>query len=481
MKNIVSWAFACCCSSLLVAQIPALDDAQKKATIEELSKKMEAVYVFPEVAKSCSERLQSQLKSGDFAAAADWAAFAELLTTSLQAVSKDKHIRVRLTHAARQASDKNKSAEKTPAPTTAETVDHIAAIADYRMDLERRAGGFSEAKIMANNIGYLELRSFAGWDFGVAAADAYMSLLKGCDALIIDLRRNGGGSPRMVQYLCSYFFDERIHLNSLYWREGNRTEEFWTVPVKGKVLGKLPLFILTSDYTFSGAEEFCYNMQTRKRATIVGQTTGGGANPGGLVPVHEALEVFIPNGRAINPITKTNWEGTGVRPDIATSSEESLTKAIELATEAARVYRDSKSAEHNALFQEVRTPLKALQKTPTDTQAEKQLLAAFQKAIDKGVMDEEFINFLGYEYLHNGDSQSAEQVFKANTLLFPKSANAQDSYGGALLQSGKHRQAVQRYEKAVLMATEQKDPLLDIFKENLKKAKAEAKTAASKP
>ena len=113
----------------------------------------------------------------------------------------------------------------------------------------------------------------------------------------------------------SYFFDQKLLLNSLYWREGDRTQEFWTLAdVGGMKMPDVPLFVMTSNRTFSGAEEFSYNMQTQKRATLVGQTTGGGANPGGTMRINDNLSVFIPTGKAINPITKTNWEGVGVVP-----------------------------------------------------------------------------------------------------------------------------------------------------------------------
>ncbi len=135
----------------------------------------------------------------------------------------------------------------------------------------------------------------------------------------------------MVQYLCSYFFDQKIHLNSIYSRLNNSTREFWTIDVNGEKRPAIPLFVLTSSRTFSGAEEFSYNMQTQKRATIIGETTGGGANPGGYFPVNNELSIFIPTGKAINPVTNTNWEGVGVKPDIAVPVNDALNKAIELA------------------------------------------------------------------------------------------------------------------------------------------------------
>ncbi|MBL7738862.1 MAG: S41 family peptidase [Chitinophagaceae bacterium] len=196
-------------------------------------------------------------------------------------------------------------------------------------------GGFKEVKILEGNIGYIDLRLFHPATAASSFADEHMKKLVNADVIIIDLRHNGGGAPDMVQYLCSYFFDKKIHLNSLYNRLTNSTREFWTTDVKGKKLPAVPLFILTSKRTFSAGEEFAYNMQTQKRAILIGETTGGGANPGGVFSVNEQLSIFIPTGRAINPVTKTNWEGVGVKPDVEMASEKALEKAIEKArTEA---------------------------------------------------------------------------------------------------------------------------------------------------
>src|SRR5262249_7175677 len=157
-------------------------------------------------------------------------------------------------------------------------------------------------------------------------AAAAMNFLANTDALIVDVRRNGGGSPHGVALLCSYFFDETpVHLNSLYWRKGDRTEEFWTrKDVAGKRYTGTPIYVLTSGRTFSAAGEFTDNLQTRKRAAVVGETTGGGAHPGGMRWINEHFIMFVPSGRAINPVTKTNWEGTGVEPDVAVDADRAL-------------------------------------------------------------------------------------------------------------------------------------------------------------
>src|SRR6185437_14342657 len=125
--------------------------------------------------------------------------------------------------------------------------------------------------------------------------------------------------------LLSYFFAENDgrHLNDIYWHKDGTTDQFWTVPVAGsRFLG--PVYVLTSARTFSGGEECAYDFQTQKRATLVGETTGGGANPGGMVPLGGGLAAFVPTGKAINPVTKTNWEHVGVKPDIAVPAADAL-------------------------------------------------------------------------------------------------------------------------------------------------------------
>jgi len=163
-----------------------------------------------------------------------------------------------------------------------------------------------------------------------------MNLIAHTNALIIDLRQCQGGNPGMVALISSYLFaGEPIHLNSLYWREEDFTQQYWTLPyVPGQRFVDKPVYVLTSSGTFSAGEEFAYNLQTRQRATLVGETTGGGAHPGSPYRLHPHFEAFIPVGRAINPITNENWEGCGVAPDVAATQEEALTVAYRLALES---------------------------------------------------------------------------------------------------------------------------------------------------
>jgi C-terminal processing protease CtpA/Prc len=193
--------------------------------------------------------------------------------------------------------------------------------------------GFEKIERLPGNIGYIDLRGFQDPETGLETVAAAMNFVNNTDALIFDLRQNGGGDPGMVALICSYLFGEKpVHLNTFYNRKKDSTEEFWTkASVAGKRYGDKDIYVLTSNKTFSAAEEFSYNLKNLKRATIIGETTGGGAHPGGMFRINDHFSAFVPDGRAINPITKTNWEGTGVEPDVKVLKELALKTAHALA------------------------------------------------------------------------------------------------------------------------------------------------------
>jgi C-terminal processing protease CtpA/Prc len=286
---------------------------------------MKQRYVFPEVAQKVEQALQRQWRDKAFDGVNDSVGFAEQLTASLQELTHDKHVRVRF------------SVQPLPPRTTAEpTAEELARERGFE---RMRNYGVEKVERLPGNIGYIELRGFMDHEAGAETVAAAMNFLANTEALILDLRKNGGGSPRMVQLVCSYFFpaDKPVHLNSLYWRKGDRIEEFWTLKeLPGKRYLDRDIYVLTSRFTFSGAEECAYNLQTRKRATIVGETTGGGAHPGGGARLGDHFLAFIPTGRAINPVTKTNWEGTGVKPDVEVDADKALETAHQKAVQKFR-------------------------------------------------------------------------------------------------------------------------------------------------
>ena len=438
-----------------LAQEEPISKAYKEAAIERLSQLMNDFYVFPEVAEKTAKHLNAQWEEGHFDSFKDDKSFADALTTSVQSINKDKHMRIRV---------------NPPYEAPDNSPERIIEERLHQINRSRTANaGFSKVKLLDGNVGYLDLRGFAGLERGKDLADASMQLLSSADAIIIDLTKNGGGSPRMVQYLCSYFFDGKVHLNSLYWREGDRTEEFWTLDeVGGERMPDVPLFVMTSSYTFSGAEEFSYNMQTQKRATLVGQTTGGGANPGGMRPINENLSVFIPGGRAINPITKTNWEGVGVVPEVKVSGEETMDKTHELAKKAAEEYRAKRKELYTQTFNNL---LPHLDKY-TAGQSEENILHALRKCEEAGLFEEWNINALGYDYLlQHKKPNIAASVFKANIMLHPNSSNVYDSYAECLMMNGDLKGAVKHYQKAVEVARKNEDRDLPFYQRNLENAK----------
>jgi peptidase S41-like protein len=318
------FAFAALTLALpLAAQEPnqpdrTIDAAERRTVIDGVIGRLNEAYVFPDTAKAMERAIRARQRRGEYDRITSARGMADSLTAHLQAVSQDRHLRVR--YVARGVPPE--SGGDSPSPEDREQ----AKTFGRRMNF-----GFERVERLPGNIGYLEIRSFGfdTADVSSVAANAF-TFLGNTDALIIDMRRNGGGSPHMVAQVSSYLFGpEPVHLNSLYWRPDNRTDDFYTSrDVPGTRYGPdRPIYVLTSRNTFSGAEEFTYNLQTRKRATIVGDTTGGGAHPGGPRRVTEYFAVWVPSGRAINPITRTNWERVGVRPDIAVASDQALRTA----------------------------------------------------------------------------------------------------------------------------------------------------------
>ncbi len=164
---------------------------------------------------------------------------------------------------------------------------------------------------------------------------AAMGQLADNAALIIDLRHTPGGEQDGVAWIASYFFDKRTHLNDLQSRNGTHTQQFWTHDkLPGKIFGqRKPVYILTSPHTCSGAEEFSYDLQSQKRATIVGEPSCGGAHNGRFRPLNARFYAFVPTARPVNPVTGTNWERVGVRPDVAAPATHALLLAQKLAAQ----------------------------------------------------------------------------------------------------------------------------------------------------
>lgn len=289
-----------------------IDEKTKAEVITETLKQLNDSYVFPAVAKEMAQAIRKREADGEYKAISSSFKFAELLTSHLRKVSHDKHLQLFFNFGKIPFDAQNKLKPK-----------EIEKIAELHRSVNH---GFRRVEILPGNVGYIAFDAFYDVKSASKAASLAMAFVANSDALILDIRQNGGGDPAMVAFISSYFFGKSpVHLNDIYWRPTNKTTEWWTKrSIPGKRYLNKEIYVLTSIKTFSAAEEFAYNLKNLERATIIGAQTGGGAHPGGAVRINDHFGVWIPKGRAINPITNTNWEGDGVTPDIITEEANAL-------------------------------------------------------------------------------------------------------------------------------------------------------------
>lgn len=319
LRRLLVAAVLACLAPPAVAQQPPpgkdrpLDAAERAAVIDGVLAELDKAYVFPDVAKKMAEAVRGRQERKEYDGITSGSQFARVLTDHLRAVSHDKHLGVRY------SPDPIPTDMAAPSPERMKQMHERAALRNY---------GFKRVEVLDGGIGVLELEGFAPAERIGETVAAAMSFLANSRAVVVDLRKNGGGDPAAVVLLCSYFFDEPTHLNDIYDRPTGSTRQFWSHPaVPGKKLTGKDVYVLTSGRTFSGAEEFAYNMQSQKRGTIIGETTGGGAHPTQGRRVNYHFMVGVPFARSINPVTKTNWEGTGVKPDVAVPADQALATA----------------------------------------------------------------------------------------------------------------------------------------------------------
>ena len=294
------------------ASAPAstIDSNVRKDVVAKLSDALRDNYVFPDVGQRAAEKITTSLAAGEYDKLSDPSAFAARLSADIAAIAHDKHLRINAMGGL---------------PPSAPGPDDV---------MPRSEAGVVRADKLARGVGYIEVIGFPPLPAFKPAADKAMLALKGSRALIIDERRNGGGSPDGVDYLVSFLVppNRSININDIVARvpktrnfEHNKHSSQPT-PVS---FAKIPIYVLTSKNTFSGGEEFAYDVQTHKFGKIVGEVTGGGANPTGPVDLGHGFVAGIPFGRAENPITKTNWEGRGVQPDVSVSAHDALKVALQ--------------------------------------------------------------------------------------------------------------------------------------------------------
>lgn len=290
------------------AAASTFDAAARRDLVAKLSEALRDRYVFPEVAERASARISAALAAGEYDGLADRTAFIQRLATDVQAIAKDKHLNIF-------------------SPTVSPPPGGPAMI-------PVNEAGVARADRLAGGIGYIEVVGFPPQHAFKPVLDRAMSALKGSRALIIDVRRNGGGMPQSVAYLVSYLIEPNRPINTMVARVPKTKEltrqDYSSVPTPVS-FAKVPVYVLTSQKTFSGGEEFAYDVQALKRGSIIGEVSGGGANPTGPVNLGHGVIALIPFGRAENPVTKGNWEGRGVQPDVAVAASDALKVALQKA------------------------------------------------------------------------------------------------------------------------------------------------------
>jgi hypothetical protein len=288
----------------------AISPAEIAPLVEGAARTVEERYVFPDVGAKIAARLRHQESEGNYNSLKTATALTAALSADLQSFNKDKHLRLIPNESLPAGSGDHQSDRALG--SDGETYDNH---------------GFVKVERLAGNVGYIRARMFYGLAPSRATVTAAMEFVADTDALIIDIRDHHGGDPMTVAFLISYLTaPERIHLNDFLDRDSQLRGSSYTeaqVPGRRYSVGK-PVYVLINSKTFSAAEEFAYDLQALKRATLVGEPSGGGANPGGFIRLSDRFSVFVPTGRAQNPVTGTNWEGVGVQPDIKVGSEEAL-------------------------------------------------------------------------------------------------------------------------------------------------------------
>lgn len=409
--------------------------------IQSIQGLMQEQYIFLDEAKEVNAHLGQLQKDGYFDAYNTAEELASALTREMRKITKDNHLSVLAPRLA-------------AAEPPAEKPDPLQGLTRYTPSM---INGY---QYFEHNVGYIDMRFFGGGEANLGLLDDALEKLSKADALIIDLRYSLGGSPATVQYLCSYFFEGDKLLSSIYSRYNDHTQEYRTVEVNGQKRPDIPVFILTSNRSFSAAEDFPYTMQSHRRATIVGEVTRGGAHPTRSHDLPGGFRIRIPFARSVNPVTQSNWEGVGVIPNVRVPEEAALEKAKELASETAEEYRA-------VLFAPLLNALDAVKGADSNFGEEELVYRNVRSLQTKRVLTERDINRLGYNYLLGGRQATALVLFKINTRLYPESANAFDSYAEALAGYGRKDEALENYKKAVALAKAQNLGNLAVFEQNL--------------
>ena len=419
-------------------QTEQIGGKEKRELIEKIGGLIKDHYVFPELGEKYGEGTMALAGSGKFDDVSDPKEFGEKVTAALQELTKDKHFYFRLVEKTDLAEDERGSLHH--------------PVRYFRLGEKEHLGIF-RLDWIDGEVGYLDYRRFYYQSEAKKMFLEALHFLSSANAIIIDLRKNQGGGGSLIPWMCSYFLPYPTQLTGTYYRNDDLTEEWWTMEhVEGKRLLDVPLFLLIGKNTFSAAEYLAYDLKVRKRATLVGEATRGGAHSTDLYPVGDRFEIYIPTARAVNPVTGTNWEGTGVLPDVQVPAEKALETATELAKKTALKYgktKNDKLARSVEKMQEQLDQAESFYQEGRDDEARRLLDAVFQAVSEEGMLNEFFIDVLAYHYSSHQSHRMATEILKKQTELYPESPRAYESLALEYFRQGKEKQAKKYFEKVL--------------------------------
>ncbi|CAN7280410.1 S41 family peptidase [Brevundimonas sp. LjRoot202] len=303
----------------------AITGAHRVRALDTLDRRL-AHYVMHERTPAIRARLAGRRAA--YLELADPEAFRQAINADLLAASGDKHLQVWI-----EPRSRDDALAEGPPPTM------------EQMGAEEARNGFGvrETRVLEGAVGYLDLAYFSGHPDAGAAIDAALATLAGSRALILDLRRNGGGGEAALKRLMGHLAPEPMRLEDIVMRrcapdpadpegciqDGSRdVQERYADTVAAPAFPTQPVYVLTSRDSFSAAEAVAYGLQATGRAVVVGEVTGGGANPSMTMDLGPWFTIVMPFGEARHPATGTNWEGAGVQPDVAVPANRALEEAL---------------------------------------------------------------------------------------------------------------------------------------------------------
>jgi len=437
--GIASLSLCGLCLCVLTAQsrqaASEFDTNQKTGALLQIDSLLEQKYVLGDKAKNFARSFHEFWTSGALDSATEPRQFAERVTARLREITGDQHFLFRMV-------------ESSDIGETAESALHHP-VRYYRLRVKENTG-FSKLAWLDGNIGLLELRRFNAFAEAKEMMAAAMTFLANADAIILDIRENGGGSG---DYLSSYFLPYPTQLTGSYSRQDDYLTQSWTIGDVGTARQtEVPLFVLTSKRTFSAAEAFAYDMKVRKRATLIGEPTKGGAHSVDLFKVGDRFEIYIPTERAVNPVTGGNWEGTGVLPDVAVPAAAALDTALVLARKGAMTFGEKKEATLKRIIAEMEGHLRRAEDFygRRDEQAGKAALdSIFSVGKESGMLTEFFVDVLAYNFTSKGQEPILYAILQKNIELFPRSATAYETLAYASFRNGSNDQAIAAYKRVL--------------------------------